>query len=167
MKPPRADGCVAAIRARPPRRMVVDVRYGRPLGSVKARERRQADAEIPHAFLPHDDGWAVAGCWQRLELGRLRRRSAPARSAIHCRNSRQRQDLRRRFSELPSACRQRMTFYFVLVFFAAQHASDATIGLIESRQTTREALVNLALRLNVLAVCAVFAFVGAVLLGAF
>jgi hypothetical protein len=33
--------------------------------------------------------------------------------------------------------------------------------------TDREALVDIALRLNVLAVCAVFAFVGAVLIGAF
>jgi hypothetical protein len=36
-----------------------------------------------------------------------------------------------------------------------------------SRQTSREHFVDLALNLNVLAICAVFAFVGAVLLGAF
>jgi len=37
----------------------------------------------------------------------------------------------------------------------------------QSQSTAREALVDIALRLNVLAVCAVFAFVGAVLIGAF
>jgi len=35
------------------------------------------------------------------------------------------------------------------------------------QSSDREALVDIALRLNVLAVCAVFAFVGAVLFGAF
>jgi hypothetical protein len=47
-------------------------------------------------------------------------------------------------------------------------AMASGIYLLESRRTTREAsAVDLALKLNVLAVCAVFVFVGAILLGAF
>lgn len=46
--------------------------------------------------------------------------------------------------------------------------SVPTTFVLVSVKSTREALaVDLTLKLNVLAVCAVFAFVGAILLGAF
>ena len=46
--------------------------------------------------------------------------------------------------------------------------SVPTTFVLVFRKSTREALaVDLTLKLNVLAVCAVFAFVGAILLGAF
>jgi hypothetical protein len=52
--------------------------------------------------------------------------------------------------------------------FHAQSASGAGDAMLQTtHRSDREALVDIALRLNVLAVCAVFAFVGAVLFGAF
>jgi hypothetical protein len=51
---------------------------------------------------------------------------------------------------------------------SAQPAADAPRFMLAFCPSTREAhAVDLALKLNVLAVCAVFAFVGAILLGAF
>jgi len=51
---------------------------------------------------------------------------------------------------------------------AARFVLRTAARLCYTRATTKEATdVDLALRLNVLAVCAVFLFVGAVLLGAF
>jgi hypothetical protein len=55
-------------------------------------------------------------------------------------------------------------------FSPDQHATDfvSVRCMLASYPSTREApAVDLALKLNVLAVCAVFAFVGAILLGAF
>jgi hypothetical protein len=50
----------------------------------------------------------------------------------------------------------------------ARPASMTSRGVLECPITTREAAaVDLSLRLNALAVCAVFVFVGAILLGAF
>jgi hypothetical protein len=61
------------------------------------------------------------------------------------------------------ACRYAQDYGAVL-----QPPSAASRSVLAFSPSTREAsAVDLALKLNVLAVCAVFAFVGAILLGAF
>ena len=146
--------------------MAVIARYVSPLASVKCRMRRPTEANAPMYFLQFGRAWSMRAHVQRDETGcfvgncagelylPLLKGSAAVAFAT-------------RVQTLAADMTATHDVLFRFCFFAAQHPSDVTIGLIDSGQTTREALVNLALRLNVLAVCAVFAFVGAVLLGAF
>ena len=64
-------------------------------------------------------------------------------------------------------------FREILLEIERLHANDHLFGnaqlsaILKVSSTRKECDVDLALRLDVLAVCAVFAFVGAILLGAF
>ena len=75
--------------------------------------------------------WAAAGCGQRVELGRLRRQLAhrlrdplPKVSATS--------KFAARFQIFAAGIPSAHDVLFLFVIFAAQHASDATIALIDS-----------------------------------
>ena len=76
--------------------------------------------------------------------------------------------LQRAIKRLPVAFPPRMTSYANYSFFCcAIRFGDPAISAMVRHLNKGGTAVDLSLRLNVLAVCAVFAFVGAILLGAF